>query len=448
MTWAGDGTAPVPVGRPADLIRTLYDAALAAVQPDACVARTLVRDRSGLWLGGRSWPVTGRVWVVGAGKAATGMARAVEAVCGDLVTGGLVITKDGHASPPLPATVRVVEASHPLPDARGIAATAEVLAMLASSGPADLVVAVISGGGSALLEAPVDGVSIEDLVTTTDLLLRAGAPIEALNQVRRPLSRVKGGGLRRAAGPATTLTLVLSDVIGNDPDTIASGPTVVAAAPPAAALETLARYGLLGRVPVAVLSALERRIDESGERGRGSDVGLGPAAYVVIGDNDTALDAATGTARAAGYRTETIWRGRSGEAGDLAREWVAACHSAPVDVDLLIGGGEATVTVRGDGVGGRNTEFAVAAALAMEEHGPSGWTIASLATDGQDGPTGVAGGIVDGQTVARAVAAGVDVRAALATNDTLRVLEAAGGAVAPGPTGTNVNDLYVGVRVR
>jgi len=376
------------------------------------------------------------------------MARAVEGVAGDLVTGGLVITKDGHATMPLPDRVRVVEAAHPLPDGRGVAATAEMLGLLGRLGSDDIVVAVISGGGSALLEALVEGVSLGDLVVTTDLLLRAGAPIEALNAVRRPLSRVKGGGLRRAAGAATTLTLILSDVIGNDPDMIASGPTVVADAPAEAGLATLARYGLLDLVPTPVRAALSR---PAGVR-RGSsgvpEAGLGPFAFVVIGDNDAALDAAASAAAALGLHAAVIWRGRSGEARDLARDWVAACHAAPTHIDVLLGGGEATVAVRGDGVGGRNTEFVVAAALAMAEGGLTGWTIASLATDGQDGPTGMAGGIVDGTTMARATAAGVDIRSSLDRNDTLGVLAASGVVVAPGPTGTNVNDLYVAVRDR
>ncbi len=437
-TWSGSQSA--------DLIDRIYVSALDAVRPETCVARALSRQGSALECGGRTWPIREHVWVVGAGKAAVGMARAVEAICGDLVAGGLVITKDGHATVPLPDRVRVVEASHPLPDGRGVAATAEMLAMLERLGLDDVVVAVISGGGSALLEAPVDGVSLTDLVSTTDLLLRAGAPIEALNAVRRPLSRVKGGGLRRAGGQATTLALVLSDVIGNDPDTIASGPTVVADTPPAAALETLVRYGLLDRVPAPVRSALDQTPAGADTTESEPEIGLGPTAWVLIGDNDAAVSAALATAESAGRTSEVIWRGRTGEARELAHEWVAACRAAGDEVDVLLGGGEATVTVRGDGIGGRNTEFAVAAALAMTDADMTGWTIASLATDGQDGPTGVAGGIVDEQTVARAEAEGVDVRAALASNDTLRVLEVAGGVVAPGPTGTNVNDLYIAVR--
>jgi hydroxypyruvate reductase len=285
-------------------------------------------------------------------------------------------------------------------------------------------------------------VTLDHLATTTDLLLRAGAPIEDLNAVRRPLSQVKAGGLLRAAAPATVATVILSDVLGNDPRVIASGPTVPGHPDPAAASAILERYGVRESVPRSVHEVLAASSVEE------PDVETPRGIVAIIGDNNAAVDAAAEAARSDGYQVEIVRRELVGEASDLGRGWVELCRNAADETDVLLGGGEATVTVKGDGVGGRNTEFALAAALELAESGPPGWVIASLATDGEDGPTEVAGAIADAGTVARAASAGVDAAAALENNDSLRVFEAAGGVVKPGPTGTNVNDVYLAVRVR
>jgi len=423
-------------------IERWYRAALAAANPATAVERALRRNGRDLLLGETRVPVRGRLDVAGVGKAAPGMAGGAARACGDLITAGFLITKDGHADGAPPAGFVVREAAHPIPDERGVAATRELLALLDGLNADDVVLALISGGGSALLEAPRLPATLTDLAAVTDLLLRAGAPIGDLNAVRGPLSLVKGGGLRRAAAPARVLTLILSDVLGNDPAVIASGPTVPSAATATGALRVLDRYGLLDRVPAPVRHCLERppNPDRAGEDGR-------PDPVLVVADNATAVAAARAAAEAGGRRVAVAWTAATGEAADLGRAWVAACAAAPPGTDILLGGGEATVTVTGAGVGGRNTEFALAAALALEDHGVLGWTIASLATDGQDGPTGVAGAIADAGTARRTRAAGVDPLACLRENDSLRVFQAAGGVVAPGPTGTNVNDLYVAVRV-
>lgn len=424
------------------LIEEMYASAVTSSDPMAAVKRHLRRDDKALNLNERRWPVRGRLIVVGAGKAALPMASAVEQVCGELVDTGLVITKDGHATGPDLAKIEIVEAAHPIPDQRGVDATQRMLASLEDLGPDDVVLALISGGGSALLESPVPGVSLEDMARVTDMLLRAGAPIQDLNAVRRPLSQVKGGGLLRAAGEATVLSLILSDVLGNDPHVIASGPTVVSPETEHDAMAVLTRYGLLEQAPSAVraaLQALSTQSESSSARGDG--------AYAVVADNQTALDAAVAAAVRCRKRVEVVWREKEGEASQLGADWIHQCREAKGDADVIIGGGEATVTVRGDGVGGRNTEFALAGALALDAVEEVSWVIASLATDGQDGPTGVAGAIADGETVSRARTAGLDPQAALAANDSLRVFEAAGGIVCPGPTGTNVNDLYIAVRL-
>jgi glycerate 2-kinase len=421
-------------------IRRWFDAALRAVEPADAVRRALSIDGDALVVRDRRIPLRGRLLVVGVGKAAVPMAVGTEAVGGDRIATGLVITKEGHATGHLPRRIRVAEAAHPIPDDRGVRATTEMLELLRDAGEGDVVLALISGGGSALLEAPRPPVTLADIARTTDLLLRAGAPIEDLNAVRIPLSLVKGGGLRRAAGRATVVTLILSDVLGNDTRVIASGPTVPGTASGASAIALLDRYGVRQAVPLVVIEALQSVGTGTAEPEYPNDV------VVVIADNRTAVDAMRDAAAAQGMRPRMLWTAKGGEAATLGRAWVDECLGAGSDVDVLLGGGEATVTVRGDGLGGRNTEFALAAALALESVRPAGWTVASLATDGQDGPTEVAGAIADDGTCERARAAGLDPAGCLVRNDSLCVFEAAGGVVAPGPTGTNVNDLYVAVR--
>lgn len=415
-----------------------YAAALAAVEPGAAVARALASGAVAL-----PTPGEGRVLLVAVGKAADPMARAAVDGLGGAIAAGVVITKDGHLTGPFPSPIEAFEAAHPVPDARGVAATERVLDLVRDAGPDDLVLALISGGGSALLEAPRPPLALADVAATTDLLLRAGAPIQDLNAVRTPLSQVKGGGLRAAAPAARFATLVLSDVLGNDMRTIASGPTVPATPDAPRALDLLDRYRIADRVPPAVVTVLNRVASDTG---RPAAASAGEDTVVIVGDNATAVEAARWAAERDGLRAAVIWEEREGEASALGRGWVGACREDAGDIDVLLGGGEATVTVRGDGIGGRNTEFALAAALEMADRSDPGWVVASLATDGQDGPTDVAGAIADAGTVGRAEAAGVDPRKALAENDSLAVFEAAGGLVAPGPTGTNVCDIYIGVR--
>jgi hydroxypyruvate reductase len=381
------------------------------------------------------------VHVVAIGKAAVAMTRGALDALGMAVLSGDVITKEGHAEKSLPEFVRVHEAGHPIPDERGVEATRSALAALHRLPTGMVVLALISGGGSALLEAPRDGVTLGDFQETTDLLLRAGAPIEALNAVRRPLSRVKAGGLRAATPHATWVTLILSDVLGNDPRIIASGPTVPGASDAMLALEIIDRYGVRDQVPAAVLAALAVERPDDRMSYAANDV------VRIVGDNAVAVAAAADEARGLGLQPEVIWNAMEGEAASLGSEWVASVAQAPASVDVLLGGGEATVTVRGDGEGGRNTEFALAAALALEQRGCKDWVVASLATDGQDAMTGLAGAIADADICQRARERGVDPVAALARNDSLAVFQAAGGNVETGPTGTNVNDLYIAVRM-
>jgi hydroxypyruvate reductase len=277
---------------------------------------------------------------------------------------------------------------------------------------------------------------------TTNLMLRAGAPIHDLNAVRTPLSLVKAGGLRRAAGEAHVLTLIVSDVLGNDPRVIASGPTVEGDIDAAAALAQLRHYGIDDRVPISVTETLVALIEQPPT----PLASTSRDALAVVADNGQAVRAARDAAENAGFATTIAWTDKTGEASSLGQEWVDLCRGMPSTTDVVVGGGEATVTVRGDGVGGRNTEFALAAAFALTQHRHERWIVASLATDGDDGPTRVAGAIAGPETLDRARARGIDPAACLTENDSLRVFEAAGGLVRPGPTGTNVNDIYMAIR--
>ncbi|MBA2278546.1 MAG: DUF4147 domain-containing protein [Chloroflexia bacterium] len=423
-------------------IEDLYHAGLAAVGPRSAVARALGRRGTTITVDGSDIPTSGCVAVVAIGKAAASMAKGARDSLGEAIRNGIILTKDGHLSADVPG-FRAFEAAHPVPDQRGVVATKAILDLAGELRNGDLLLALISGGGSALLEAPRPPLTLDDIQRTTDLLLRAGAPIQDLNAVRAELSLVKGGGLRRAAAPAACVSLLLSDVLGNDPTVIASGPTIDRQPSPHTARQVLERFGVRDRVPAAVATSLDQTIQAAPDELTGVD--FEASRWFVIGDNDAFVAAAAAESNSRGVATRIIWRQKEGEAADLAREWVESCRAADDGVDVLLGGGEATVTVRGDGHGGRNTEFALAAAIELKED-DSDWTIASLASDGDDGATDAAGGIVDAGTVKAMRSAGVSPEDALAGNDSAPALDAAGALVRPGVTGTNVNDMYVAVR--
>ena len=423
-------------------VRELFFAALEAVEPGRAVRNQLDRRGDYLMVGGKSVKSPKGVHVVAVGKAAVAMTQgALEALHGSIVSGD-VITKEGHVGAPLPPRLRVHEAGHPIPDERGVKATSLAISALNRLDEGVVVLALISGGGSALLEAPQAGLTLADLAETTNLLLRAGAPIEALNAVRAPLSRVKAGGLRAAAAKSRWATLILSDVLGNDPRVIASGPTVPGGKDSRLAIEVIERFGVKEQLPESVVSALHTGSGEPALQHANKDV------LLVIGDNAAAVGAAADAAGALGMECQIAWQAAQGEAADLGQNFVSVVADVPRSTDVVLGGGEATVTVRGDGRGGRNTEFSLAAALEMERRGLSDLVIASLGTDGQDATTGLAGAVADAGTAKRARDAGVDPVRALARNDSLSVFEAAGGTVETGPTGTNVNDVYIAVRVK
>jgi hydroxypyruvate reductase len=377
------------------------------------------------------------------------MARAAAAILGDRLGQGVVVTKHGHLdSLPFPAGVTALEAGHPVPDDDGVAAVAAIEALLGGSEEGDVVLALFSGGASALLPDPAEGLTLADLQAATALLLKSGAPIGELNAVRKHLARLKGGQLARRAQPATVAALILSDVVGDPLDVIASGPTAPDPTTFADAWAVLERRGLLAAVPAPV-----RRRLRDGVEGRLPDTpGPGDPLFsrvrnVLVGSNRLAAEAAVEEARALGYHPLLLSTFVEGEAREvakvavsLAKEVLASGRPVPPPACLVLGG-ETTVTVRGNGRGGRNQELALAAALALE--GIEGVSIMALATDGTDGPTDSAGGVVDCETASAIRAAGIDPTAALASNDSYPALEAGGAMIRTGPTGTNVNDLLI-----
>jgi hydroxypyruvate reductase len=383
--------------------------------------------------------------VLGAGKASGAMAAAVEEAFGDRVS-GVVAVKDGYLAPT--RRVRLREAGHPVPDERGAGAAREILDLAAAAGPDDLVLVLVSGGGSALTPAPAPPVTLADKQTVTRLLLAAGATINELNAIRKHLSLIKGGQLARAASPACVRALLLSDVIGDPLDVIASGPTAPDASTFAEALGMLDRFDIRGRAPASVVERLEE-----GARGgiaetpKPGDPLFARVSNRIIGNNALVVEAAAARAAALGFTPYVLTRALAGEAREVARDWIGLARriragQGPVmPPACVIAGGETTVTVSGRGQGGRCQEFALAAALEMEAL--DGVVILAAGTDGTDGPTSAAGAVVDGLTASRAAAHGPDVRARLEDNDSHRVFAGLGDLVVTGPTNTNLLDLYV-----
>jgi len=420
----------------------IWRSALAAAAVSPLVRQAVSRAGGRLDLAGLEAQLgrdVDRVLVLGCGKAAAAMAAAVEAALGDAVTAGLVVVKDGHATPT--ARIRVVAAGHPVPDARGETAARRLLELARGAGERDLVLFLVSGGGSALIPAPAPPVTLADKQRVTRLLLNAGATIGELNAVRKHLSLIKGGQLARAAAPARVVSLVLSDVIGDPLDVIASGPTAPDRSTFADALAVLERRGVSAGAARTVRDRLEAgRRGEVEETPKPGDPLFARVHNAVIGNNALVAEAAAARAAALGWRPHVMTRALQGEARDVARDLVVRARALPVP-SCLIASGETTVTVHGPGLGGRCQEFALAAALAVEDD--HDLVVLAAGTDGTDGPTEAAGGLVDAGSCRRAAAAGVDARAALEANDANRFLAAGGDLVVTGPTNTNLLDLYL-----
>jgi glycerate-2-kinase len=426
----------------------IFRTALAAVDPARMVAPYVDADARELTLRDRDGRVCARhrgpVLIVGAGKAAAGMVSGIAARAAGLVAGGLAIVPHDGVGLAL-APIDLLRGAHPVPDQAGAAATARLLAAVRSLDARTLVVACLSGGASALLVAPAGELTLTDKRAVTEQLLLAGADVEALNTVRKHCSRVKGGGLARAAAATAGLwALVLSDVVGDDLATIASGPTVADPSTYLDATRVLERYVEPPAVPPAVARHLALgRAGSVPETVKPGDVVLDRVHTLVVGGNGDAVAAAATAARARGYRVDAL-PAISGDAAVAGRMVAERLHAAPGTGPLaLIGGGETTVRVVAGGSGGRSQHLALAAAIAMA--GRPGVLLAA-GTDGIDGPTDAAGACVDGGTMARARTHGFDAHATLAATDSHRLLAATGDLLRTGPTGTNVADLVVALR--
>ena len=421
-------------------VAAILGAAIRAVEPAAAVLRHLRVEDNFLIVGADRYNLASfdRVLIVAVGKAAAPMAQAALGVLEAWMVEGIVVPKatPGAQRGALGA-LEVLPASHPVPDERSVTAGRRVLNLLEGAGERDLVLVLLSGGGSALLTWPEAGLTLDDMRALTDALLASGATINEINALRRRCDRVKGGGLARAAYPATVAVLLLSDVVGDDLAAIASGPFVADAVDNVDAWDVVERYRLQPRLPSSILDLLRSPAPalppETFQRVR----------HTIVANVQAAAEGAIQEAAARGLHTRLLSTALRGEARavgeDLARQLVAAGEEArPL---LWLAGGETTVTLRGDGHGGRNQELALAAVDVLA--GRPDLLLVALATDGDDGPTDAAGAVVSGDTLQRGRARGLEPRHALARNDAYHYFEPLGDLLKPGPTETNVNDLVL-----
>jgi glycerate 2-kinase len=419
-------------------LREIFSAGLAAADPKEAVLRSVRLEGSSV-LGGRESFEADRVFVLAAGKAAGAMAQAAEELLGERLAGGLVVTKYGHEASS--EKLETIFAAHPEPDESGVEAARRAEELAGSLEEGDLLLALISGGASALLADPAPDVGLQDMQRLTGILLRSGADIGEINTVRKHISVLKGGGLVSLAAPAPTLALLLSDVVGDDPSAIASGLT----APDPTTLEEAQR--ILKRYEIEPPESVVEYLKSVEETPKPGDALFEGVVNVVCGSGRHAAEAAAEKARKLGYEPLILSTVLTGDARGIGsvyaaviREVLESGNPAPAPCAFL-SGGEATVTVRGEGAGGPNQEFALT--LAVELDGVEGWAAFAADTDGNDGPTEAAGGLVTGATAEEIRNNGVDPEEALENNDAYSALEAGEALLVTGPTGTNVNDLRV-----
>jgi hydroxypyruvate reductase len=429
-------------------IREIFDCGLKAADSGETIRRAIVLRDDRLNVGDRVFDLRRykRIFCVGAGKASAAMAQSLEKILEGRIAEGTVITKYGHGLSL--NRISICEASHPVPDEAGIKGTKDILKLLEKCGEEDLVFCLISGGGSALMPLPAVGLSLADKEATTKELLKCGATIHEINTIRKHISGVKGGRLARAAYPATLVTLILSDVIGDNLDVIASGPTVPDRSTFAESLKIMEKYNITERVPSKVFEYLLRgKEGNEPETPKAGDPVFDKSYPVIVGSSRLSLNAAREKALKLGYHTMILSSYVEGETRDVARVHAAIIKEILATGNPLkrpacvISGGETTVTIRGDGVGGRNMEFVLAAAMDID--GMSGVTVLSGGTDGTDGPTDSAGAVADGNTVRRAEERGYRAEECLRRNDSYNFFKNIDDLLITGPTMTNVMDLRI-----
>jgi len=426
----------------------IFQAGVKAVDPVQAIKKHLKLEENRLTVGEKTYNLSGfdRISVIGAGKASAAMARAMEETLDERLNSGLVITKHNHALPL--DKVQVIEAGHPVPDEAGFRGARQIVRFLEQVDEKDLVFFLISGGGSALLPFPVEGLTLEDKQNVTKILLKVGANIHEINTLRKHLSRVKGGRLAKVAYPATLISLILSDVIGDDLDSIASGPTVPDHSTFADCMDILDKYQITDRLPSVVVDILKKgthgQIEDTPKAG---DPAFERTQNLIIGSNILAVKAAEKKAGELGYNPLIFSTFIEGETRDVARVHAAIAKEIlssgnPIERPAcVISGGETTVIIHGKGKGGRNQEFSLAAA--MDIHGLGNVVVLSGGTDGTDGPTDAAGAIADGTTISRARKLGLNPDHYLHENDSYHFFEALNDLIITGPTYTNVMDLRV-----
>jgi glycerate 2-kinase len=430
-------------------ILDIFYAGLDAADPKRAVTKILsLRKGELLEIGGDLYDLKTfeRIIVVGFGKAASPMALALEDILGSRIAEGRVTTKYGYGLPM--KYISTVEAGHPIPDEAGLSAAKNILQVLDAAGEKDLVICLISGGGSALVPIPEQGISLTDKQETTQVLLECGASIHEINAVRKHISKIKGGKLAKAAFPATLVALLLSDVIGDDLDVIASGPTVPDRSTFRDCMNIIDKYDIFSSIPKPVISFLKHGAEgKEKETPKPGDPVFKSAHAYIVGSSLLSLEAAKKRACDLRYNTMILSSSIEGETREVAKVHTAIAKEIgktgnPIKKPAcIISGGETTVTIRGNGLGGRNTEFCLASAIEIE--GMEGITMLSGGTDGTDGPTDAAGAIVDGKTVTEARSLGLDPLQYLNNNDSYHFLEATNGLLTTGPTMTNVMDLRI-----
>ncbi len=427
----------------------IFQASLRAVDPIAAVKRYLMLKNDTLIVEGKSFPLTKYqgIFLVGFGKAGASMARGVEEVLGERLEAGIINVKYGHVQR-LSSKIKINEAGHPVPDAAGMAGAREIVQFLEARRADELVICVISGGGSAIFPLPQEGITLEEKQEMTRQLLACGADIKEINAIRKHISRVKGGQLARIAQPATMITLILSDVIGDPLDSIASGPTAADSTTFQDCVNILTKYQLWGKIPRSIEQHLqagaEGKIPDTPKAG---DPAFASTHNVIVGSNWQAVQAAKQAAEALGYRTLILSTFIEGETRDVARVHAAIAKEVrktghPIAAPAcILSGGETTVTIRGTGLGGRNQEFVLAAAMDLRDM--DNVVVLSAGTDGTDGPTDAAGALADGGTIGRAQQQSLKAADYLRNNDSYHFFEPLGDLIKTGPTNTNVMDLRV-----
>ncbi len=427
----------------------IFHASLKAVDPVNAVKRFLKKNDNKLSVKDTTYDLNSydNIYLIGFGKAAAAMARGAEAVLGDDLKTGIVSVKYGYLDK-VSSKIKINEAAHPVPDEAGMNGAKEIVDFLKQRDERDLIICVISGGGSAILPLPYEGVTLSQKQETTKLLLACGADIKEINAIRKHISQVKGGQLARIAQPATLVTLILSDVIGDPLDSIASGPTAADQSTFNDCWAILQKYDLLGKIPPEVERHIKSGVEKSiPDTPKVSDPVFSKTQNFIIGSNWEAVVAASDYAQKLGYNTLVLSTFVEGETKDVARVHAAIAKEVnktgnPVKKPAcIISGGETTVTIRGNGLGGRNQEFVLAAA--MDINGMDNVVVLSAGTDGTDGPTDAAGAIADGETITRANQLKLNSLKYLQDNDSYHYFEKLNDLVKTGPTNTNVMDIRI-----